>query len=313
MRAIGGYFGLELPHFEEYHRDALRLNSGRFCIEYLLRCRKYSKVYVPYFICDTAIQPFDRVGTPYEFYHIDKDYRIIDDIQLADNEALFYVNYWGLHSDYCLQLALKYGKQLILDYTQAFYARPIEGIDTIYSCRKFFGVPDGGYLYTDAVADFEVEQDESYERMDSLVKRIDISPEAGYDDFHKTSNLFYVLPIRRMSRFTQRMMEGIDYASASAKRRANYTVLQNALGGKELEEREVPMIFPYSSLKGPTLRKQLIEKKVFVAKYWPNVDVYAGENALETWMSNHVLPLPIDQRNEKEDIDRIVDIINAMR
>lgn len=46
---IGGYFELELPHFPEIHSEAIALNSGRFCLEYILRCRNYKKVYVPYF------------------------------------------------------------------------------------------------------------------------------------------------------------------------------------------------------------------------------------------------------------------------
>lgn len=40
---IGGYFELELPRFTEYHSEAIALNSGRFCLEYILRCRKYTE------------------------------------------------------------------------------------------------------------------------------------------------------------------------------------------------------------------------------------------------------------------------------
>ena len=36
-----------------------------------------------------------------------------------------------------------------------FYAKPIHGNDTFYTCRKFFGVPDGAYLYTDKLLDEE--------------------------------------------------------------------------------------------------------------------------------------------------------------
>ena len=170
---------------------------------------------MPYFTCDTAIDPIIKFGIAYEFYHIDKAYRIVDDITLAEDEALLYTNYWGLQNECCEKLAAKYGKQLILDYTQAFFSNPISGIDTFDSCRKYFGVPDGAYLYTDAIADFEVEQDESYMRMDSLIKRIDLSPEAGYEDFHRVSALFHDMPIRRMSRLTHRLMQSIDYERAA--------------------------------------------------------------------------------------------------
>lgn len=309
IKPIGGYFELELPVYPELHADAIALNSGRFCLEYVLRCRHYKKVYVPYFTCDSAIEPIKKLGIRYEFYHIDKEYRIIGEIRLNDGEALMYTNYWGLQDAYCQLLASKYGRRLILDYTQAFYSEPIIGIDTFYSCRKFFGVPDGGYLYTDAQADFAIAQDESYTRMSSLVKRIDISPEAGFQDFHEISSMFHEMPIRKMSNFTKRMMGGIDYEHAVRRRIDNYNTLQQQLGGRKLNFGEVPMVFPYTSEAGQELRRNLIANKVFVAKYWPNVDEWAGEHALETWMANHILPLPIDQRYGSEDMERIVKII----
>lgn len=309
IKPIGGYFELELPRFLELHANAIALNSGRFCLEYILRCKKYRKVYVPYFTCDSVVEPLEKLGIPYEFYHIDKNYKITDNIELAEDEALLYTNYWGLQDDYCLKLASKYNHQLILDYTQAFYSKPICGIDTFYSCRKFFGVPDGGYLYTDVKADFEIVQDESYTRMNSLVKRIDLSPEAGYDDFHKVAAEFHHLPMRKMSKFTKRMMQGIDYASVAQRRLDNYNYLRKHLGGRQLCYGEVPMVYPYIAVQGQDLRKKLIENKLFVAKYWPNVDDWAGTEATETWMANHTLTLPIDQRYDEEDMERIVEII----
>lgn len=310
VKPIGGYFELELPRFHEYHNNAIALNSGRFCLEYILRCRKYRKVFVPYFTCDSAIEPIVRLGIPYEFYHIDTEYRITDNIRLAEGEALMYTNYWGLQDEYCRQLSSVYGQRLILDYTQAFYSRPVAGIDTFYSCRKYFGVPDGGYLYSDAKPDFEMGQDVSYTRMDSLIKRIDISPEAGFDDFHKASASFHDMPIRKMSKFTKRMMNGIDYERIAQRRIDNYNTLRQQLGkGRMLNYGEVPMVFPYVSERGQELRRSLIDNKVFVAKYWPNVDEWAGDSSVEAWMANHILPLPVDQRYGKEDMERIVKLI----
>ena len=96
LNPIGGYFELELPRFPEYHAEAVALNSGRFCLEYILRCRKYKKVYVPYFTCESAVELIVKLGIPYEFYHIDdKEYYILDDVTLENDEALLYTNYWG--------------------------------------------------------------------------------------------------------------------------------------------------------------------------------------------------------------------------
>ena len=259
------------------------------------------------------MEPLERLGIQYEYYHIDKSYRIVDDIHLASNEALLYTNYWGLNSNYCEILAEKFGCQLILDYTQSFYSKPITGIDTFYSCRKYFGVPDGGYLYTSAIADFDIKQDESYMRMNSLTKRIDVSPEAGYDDFHKTESVFGNLPIRRMSKLTKRLMQSIDYERVAQQRIDNYNTLRRTLGGRDLHYGEVPMIFPYESSEGQDLRKHLIANKVFVAKYWPNVDEWTEEESTERWMANHILPLPIDQRYDKEDMNRIITLIKTYK
>jgi len=309
MRPIGGYFSLELSAFPEYHTNGIRLNSGRFGLEYILRCRKYTKVYVPYFTCDTAVDPIIKLGIAYEFYHINQDYHIVEDIHLNEGEALMYTNYWGLQTPYCKYLAQIYGRQLILDYTQAFFETPILGIDTFNSCRKFFGVPDGGYVFTESVADFQLEQDQSYTRMDSLVKRIDISPEAGYADFRKASEDFHHVDMCLMSKFTQRMMQSIDYAAIATRRCSNYEILRHALGGDSLPEGAVPMVFPYQTEKGQQLRQHLIQNKIFVAKYWPNVEEWSPIDSYEIWMANHILPLPIDQRYGEEDMKFIIDSI----
>lgn len=309
-QAIGGYFELELPHHQEYHADALAFNSGRFCLEFLLRLRNYSKIYVPYFTCDTVVDSIDKLDVAYEFYHIDKLYRMVEDIVLSEGEALIYTNYWGLQDGYCRELANKYGRRLILDYTQSFYSRPIYGIDTFYSCRKFFGVPDGGYLYTDASVEMLPEQDVSYTRVESLIKRIDLSAEEGYADFRRVSESLKHMPVCRMSNFTKRMMAGIDYDDVAHRRRSNYEILRQRLGGRVLEDAEVPMIFPYISKNGKELRARFIENRIFVAKYWPNVEEWVHKGSIEVWISENVIPLPIDQRYSEAEMNEILRVID---
>lgn len=311
IKPIGGYFELELPRHPIYHAKAIALNTGRNGLEYILRIRKYKKLYVPYFTCSSVVEPLEKTKTPYAFYAIDKHYKIKDPLELAEGEALLYTNYWGLQDDYCKQLALQYKHQLIVDNTQAFYSLPMAGIDTFYSCRKYFGVPDGGYLYTDAEPRLALPQDESHQRMDALVKRIDCSAESGYADFHTISAGFHNMPIRKMSKFTQRMMQSIDYEAVAQRRINNYNYLRERLNGTPLRQGQVPMIYPYETLGGQQLRKKLIDSKVFVAKYWPNVEEWAGAESTETWMANHILPLPIDQRYNEMDMERIITLIKS--
>ena len=313
MEAIGGYFSLELPQREEYHKNAIRLNTGRNCLEYILRVRGYKKVHVPFYTCEAVMEPINKLGIPYEFYHIDIHFEIKDRFALKEGEALLYTNYFGLKQRYVEHLAEKVGSRLIVDNTQAFYAKPVAGIDTFYTCRKFFGVPDGAYLYCDKELDEEIEQDYSYDRVAHLVKRIDLSAEEGFKDFRRVDDGLDNQPIRKMSKLTQRMMQGIDYEAAAKCRRANFQLLHNAFGKVNnlelrLEDDAVPMVYPYLvPVEG--LREKLIENKIFVARYWPNVLEWTKPDDIDYQLAYQMQPLPIDQRNGIEQMERIFKLI----
>ena len=315
MEAIGGYFSLELPQREEYHKDAIRLNTGRNCLEYILRVRGYKKVYVPYYTCEAVMEPINKLGIPYEFYHIDVHFEIRDRFTVKEGEALLYTNYFGLKQRYVEQLAEKIGSRLIVDNTQAFYAKPIPGIDTFYTCRKFFGVPDGAYLYCDKELDEKIEQDYSYDRVAHLVKRIDLSAEDGFKDFRRVDDGLDNQPMRKMSKLTQRLMQGIDYEAAAQRRKANFLMLHETLGKENnleltLEDDTVPMVYPYL-VPVDGLREKLIENKIFVARYWPNVLEWAKPNEIDYLLAFQMQPLPIDQRYSEVELSRIIKIVRA--
>lgn len=317
MEAIGGYFSLELPLREEYHKNAIRLNTGRNCLEYILRARGYKKVYVPYYTCEAVMEPINKLGVPYEFFHIDTHFEIRDHFSLKVDEALLYTNYFGLKQRYVEQLAEKFGLRLIVDNTQAFYAKPLSGIDTFYTCRKFFGVADGAYLYTNNLLDEDFEQDQSYDRMAHLLKRIDLSAEQGFTDFRKVDDGLDNLPIRKMSKLTQRIMQSIEYEAEAKKRRENYQILQEMLGEKNnltlpLDNDAVPMVYPFlAPIMG--LREKLIENKIFIARYWPNVLDWTTKDDIENLLAFQMQPLPIDQRYGVEDVKRIIEVICKLK
>ena len=147
MIPIGGYFELELRKGEEYHNHAIRLNTGRNALELILKTKKYSKVFIPYFTCDTVLEPFNKLGIDYEFYSINKKLEPVFNYQKIQADMGFlYTNYFGIKDDFISIIAKKL-KNLIIDNAQSFFSKPLEGIDTFYSARKFFGVPDGAYLY----------------------------------------------------------------------------------------------------------------------------------------------------------------------
>ena len=311
---IGGYFELELCHGEHYHKSAVRLNTARNGFEYILRSRQYRKVYVPYYTCAVMLEPLRKCNVAWEYYHIDIHFEPEVAFALQKDEAFLYTNYWGLKQDCVDRLAGIYGAQLIVDNSQAFYAQHIDEIDTFYSARKFFGVPDGAYLYTDKLLDVELEQDVSYQRCAHLLRRIDESASQGYSDFRQSSEILANQPIKRMSRLTERLREGIDYNGVQKRRRENFQYLHQALKRSNqleivLRNDDVPMVYPYLIGNGRELRKKLIENKVYVATYWPNVLEWCGTNDLEGYMALNLLPLPIDQRYEVDGMKKQLSLV----
>lgn len=314
MEAIGGYFELELRKGVHYHQNALRINTARNCFEYVLRSRGWKKVYIPYYTCEVMLEPIKKLGISYEFYHINEFLDLVSFPKLGETEAFLYTNYFGLKQSSVEFLAQKFGNHLIVDNAQAFFARPIEGIDTFYSARKFFGVADGAYLYTNRKLDMDLEQDVSCTRMSHLLKRIDLGAEDGYQDFRINDISLCEQNLKRMSRLTEAVMCGIDYETAKRKRRENYAFLDKALSDSnrihlELDEDSVPMVFPYLT-DDVLLKQRLLDNKVFVATYWPNVKERTTKGMVERGLVDRIIPLPCDHRYGKSEMSVIIELVS---
>ena len=314
--AIGGYFSLELPYNSkgEYHHNAIRLNSGRYCLEYVLRVKKYTKVFLPYYMCDAVLQPINKLGIDYEFYHIDKEFHIAETLHPRKTEVILYCNYFGLMDEYVKIVAYQYAPNIIIDNTQAFFSRPLPGIDTFYTCRKFFGVADGAYLYTDKKADFDIPQDYSSSRMLFLLERVDKSAEDAFSLYHASEEYLDHTEIKLMSKVTKKIMSSINYNEVITRRKKNYILLDEILSQRNLlhftlESSLVPMIYPYL-VNDVNMHKILIENKVYVPKYWANVLVWTHGKGFETNLFKRLVPIPIDQRYTEVDMKRILSIIN---
>ena len=68
------------------------------------------------------------------------------------------------------------------------------------------------------------------------------------------------------------------------------------------------MVYPFMTDTNRNLRKELIDNKIFVARYWPNVEMLNGFET-EFNMANGIIPLPCDQRYGEREMDRIIDVI----
>lgn len=207
---------------------------------------------------------------------------------------------------------------IIIDNCQSFFSKPLSWFDTFYSPRKFFGVPDGGYLYTydNSRLNTKLEQSFSYNRCSHLLKRIDLSAEEGYAEFKRNDKKLSNDHIKMMSNLTKRILSSIDYNYVNGKRNKNFKLFHNQFKDINILNLDSivtsnisPLIYPLL-LNKPKLRESLISEKIYIPQYWPNVLLWTSIDDFENYLANHLIALPIDQRIKQNDITRILNSIN---
>jgi len=327
MREIGGYFELEPARGDtELHTEAsLILKSARSCVAVLIACEKPRKVWAPYYVCDGALEPLRSSATSVELYPLDADFEIRDGLpHLADDERLIYVDYFGLKSSYVAELERHYGHKLWADRVQAFFARPERCRASHFnSARKFFGVPDGAYLYFPAsmshpnVAELGLSANENY-RVEHLMLRLQGKTREGHRYFQDNERRNGGNPALA-SALTRALLRRIDYPATARARRDNYRRLHAALGTVnrisprvlEHEPDAVPFCYPFLP-PTPVPKAYLWEHGVFVPVFWREcLDRGAAGHEWEQTLAAELLALPVDQRYGEDDMQRIVATVSG--
>ncbi len=312
-KEIGGYLQLEEMPGEEYYTDLYRANLGRTALLWLLESRECKKIILPYFLCEAVVHTCRESHIQMEFYHLNEKLEVqYPKRKLSGGEYLYLVSYYGqLPDEQILEYKKIYGN-IIVDHTHAFFRKPLKGIDTLYSCRKFWGVSDGAYLSTDAQLTENKIPDYSAERMKHILGRYERGAGIYYKDMLANAAKYDGMEIRQMSALTRNLLRAVDYAGAKEKREANYRILKEVLPSRSIFNRifpEGPFAYPYFHVNGIQLRRKLAERKIFVPTYWKNVIEDCDKNSPEyNWAAN-ILPLPCDQRYDGEDMKYMAAVI----
>ncbi|SMP52627.1 hypothetical protein [Anoxynatronum buryatiense] len=313
IKEIGGYFELESFSKHDFYCNLIALNTARNALAYVIKAKKISKVYIPRYLCDSVRTFLRLISVDYELYSIDKNFRPILSTSLNQHECIYIVNYYGqLNNKSIEELKITHGR-IILDNTHSFFQEPIEGIDTIYSCRKYFGVPDGAYLSTIEEVDEQLERDVSSNRLNHLIGRFEGGAYAFYDEFRKVESTLGGESLKSMSRLTKNILRGIDYDFVAGQRCENFNYLHGRLGQLngliELRRDKGPFSYPLLLETGARIKKKLIDKRIYVPTLWPNVTRENKPNTLEYYYAANIIPLPCDQRYCVEDMKIIADTI----
>lgn len=323
--------------------DYAWFSTGRSAILYVIKAIEernpgIKKVAVlPSFTCDTVFEPFIYSGYEVFYYPVERDLKTTSDAILEtaiknDASIVLFHRYFGFdtldgHVDRMCGGLRKLGKYSVEDCTQCLYS-DISRADsdfTVGSIRKWTGTPDGGFAVCR-----EGSFNDKPQKTDIDLERAKIK--ASYAKYryifeHKGDKVDMLSMYRTAEDILDNQEEIFNISEMSAKVQANLNV-NNLIGkrranfhllSKELNQyvrpvfsfgkREVPLYFPMLVEDREALQKHLVMNAIYAPVVWPKDDkqpkqCIGAENAYK-----HLLCIPIDQRYETDDMERIVEVI----
>jgi len=285
MKEIGGFLGLENVEKATgpfIHADAVSLNVARASFNYVLKYLKPSKIYIPYYTCDALLEPVKSNKIKSEFYSIDSNFNINSDIALKEGEYLLYVNYFGIKSDTVRNLADEFKDNLIVDNAQAFFEPEIKNVVSFNSARKFFGVPDGSFLYMQIAEDLEMEENRAIST-NHLINRAIGNTQDGYDEFLLYEESIGV-DVKKISSLSYHILHKVNYNKAAKARRTNFNFLDKHLRDYnevqiELQPGMVPLCYPFLP-RTHIDKRDFFKENIFIPTYWNEV-IYRREGTFD--------------------------------
>ena len=310
-KEIGGYMELERFTGPMLHEEALALSSGRACLSYLIEQRGIRAIALPDYNCDVVERACRDHGISVRFYPIGTDLRP-KPLHIGKDEWLYLVNYYGQLTEEEMKDYAARCPNLIVDNAQAYFVPPLPGVDTLYTCRKFIGVADGGFLYTNAPAR-SLPSDESRERMNFVLGRFERSAGEFYAESTHNNEQLTTEPLQ-MSAVTRNLLHAVDYARVRQTRSDNFRMLHEALGAYNylrLRPVDGPYVYPLMLPAGQEIRWKLIEKKIFIPQLWGNVPEEQPADSDACILAEQIIPLPCDQRYGEEEMAYIIEAVRS--
>ena len=309
MNGVGGFFELELPHGgARPHPNAVALSTGRACLMVILRNLRPRRVHVPFYTCDATLEPFARLGIETHSYGLDEALFPTELPELGTDEYLLWTDYFGICGGHTERLKELLGERLLIDDTHNFFHEGHQNHWSFTSARKYFGVPDGAFLYTPRPISVDAKPFTGISLTHGMLRRLGRSEEAfaAYQVYERSLDC----TVHLISRVSEGLLHGVDMATVATARRENFAFLHAALGPHNRlrlkETEQVAFCYPYLP-PTPVERSILHARGFFIPCLWPEVDRRTPtEFDFERRFSAQLLPLPIDHRYTPADLRALV-------
>lgn len=300
---------------------------------------------MPAYMCDSVFLPFLHRDWELVFYSVDRELETageeIFSLALEHDPGLIFIHpYYG--SDTCrglrrqLSALRRSGVMVMEDVTQSYYLEEA-GRDADFvvgSLRKWYAVPDGGFtasdlpLATDVLLEGEGYAEErliplvqkwEYLYAESLTEEEKQSLRAAFLTTNRSLEeaLDHYEGVRGMSRLSAHILANVDEEAARRARAENYGCLYEKIASmKRLwpillkGDGEAPLYLPVYAKERNEMQRFLAQRGVYAPVLWPvgeqNREELRGD---ETYIYEHMLALPVDQRYGAAEMERIAQIL----
>lgn len=326
--------------------------SGREAIALALKCleREHPTVrkscLMPAYMCDTVFFPFEQNDWELLFYHIDENMKADEqEIQALIEQnrpgLLFIHPYYGVDTWKQMRSFLHVyqdkGLLLMEDRTQSYYLSPPDVMADyiIGSLRKWYAIPDGGFLTTNhAIYEDILEQKDYFaiERTSFLTSKWEYLHGTEEAEEKQQRKEQFLRDNRRMeewldhtpdvtclSPISRTILADVDEISCRARRNQNYQILQKSFANRKgikpvfekcVEQPDAPLYFPVYITDREEFQSYLQKHDIYAPILWPigkeNGDLLSKK---EQYIYQHLLAIPMDQRYGEEQMNRIIEVL----
>jgi hypothetical protein len=315
VTAIGGFFELEPQRCQGvWHEAAVALTSGRACFRAILERARPARVLVPFYLCDAALEPLRLLNIPFDFYPLTES--LAPDLQTwPAAESALCVNYFGLQNRMADAFADALGGRGMVDDTQSFFSRGRGRAWSFNSARKFFGVPDGAYVYGPDATSLTPRGVNDSVLIAHLTTRMTGPQDVAYQQYVEAERSVSS-DVLAPSAMATRLLGGIAYEDARVARRRNYAQLHGRLSANNalridfaLGADAAPFCYPFLPARA-SLHRLLWQREIYVPRLWPEVESRDADGFVwERDLASRLLPLPVDQRYGPGEMDRVADAV----
>ncbi|OYE04421.1 hypothetical protein [Nostoc sp. 'Peltigera membranacea cyanobiont' 232] len=316
LKPIGGFFELEIQNKDyTYHSNAIALSNGRACLNLILKHIHAQRIWIPFYTCNALLEPIKTNQIPYSFYSININLEPTEDFKLKKDEYLIYINYFGLKGKFIKALINQYNDQIIIDNTQAFFERENSKTWSFNSARKFFGVPDGAYLYTPYDIPFDYARNTDLS-CDHLFNRLLGKQKQAYQEFIEYEKGLDD-EIKMISIFSECLLANIDYLNIAKKRRCNFNYYHSNF--EAVNQFNLPLAintipYHYPLLVNNQIDKSLLyEQNIFIPILWKDTIQRELQGFdFEKNITQKLIALPIDHRYEIDELDYVIKSVKEL-